>query len=77
MGGAKSCKKWQNMFMKHLLNWLYGAGSTLELLPESRRYRVNRQGFAADTRHLRGDFEIVARGLRRQLKRESANYRTR
>ena len=63
--------------MKHLLNWLYGAGSALELLPEPRRYHVDRLGFASDARRLRGDFRTVAQGLRRQLKRESTNYRTR
>ena len=63
--------------MKHLMNWLYGVGSALELLPEPRRYHVDRKGFSTDARRLRGDFETVARGLRKQLKHESANHRSR
>ncbi len=63
--------------MKHLINFFSGAGSVLELLPESRRYHVDRQGFSTDARRLRGDFASVARGLRKHLKHESANYRTR
>jgi hypothetical protein len=63
--------------MKHLINLFSGVGSALELLPEARRYQVDRRGFSTDARRLRGDFETVARGLRKQLKRESANYRTR
>jgi len=63
--------------MKHLMNLFSGVGSVLELLPEPRRYHVDRRGFSTDARRLRGDFETVARGLRKHLKHESANYRTR
>lgn len=63
--------------MKHLMNWLYGVGSVLELFPEHRRYHVDRNGFSTDARRLRGDFDAIARDLRMQLKHESANDRSR
>jgi len=63
--------------MKHLINWFYGAGSVLELFPAPRHYHVDRRGFSTDARRLRGDFEVVARGVRKQLKHESANNRPR
>jgi hypothetical protein len=63
--------------MKHLINLFSGVGSVLELLPATRQYQVDRRGFSTDARRVRGDFETVARGLRKQLKHESANYRTR
>lgn len=63
--------------MKHLINWLYGLGNVLELHPSTRQYRVERQGFSTDARSLRGDFETIAHGLRKQLKHESSNHRSR
>ena len=76
-GGAKNLNKWQNADMKYLMNFLYGVGNVLELFPESRRYNVDRKGFSTDARRLRGDFKTVARGLRKQLKNESADHRSR
>jgi hypothetical protein len=63
--------------MKHLLNLLNGAGNALVLYPERRAYHVDGHGFQTDMHRLRGDFKAVAHDLRVQLKRESANYRTR
>lgn len=63
--------------MDHLLNLLRGAASAIVLLPKSRNYRVDSHGFDIDAQRLRGDFSVVGRGLRKQLKRESANYRAR
>ena len=63
--------------MKYLMNFLFGVGNVLELFPESRHYNVDRKGFATDARRLRGDFKTIARGLRKQLKNESTNYRSR
>lgn len=63
--------------MKHLINLFLGVGSVVELFPAARRYQVDRRGFSTDARRLRGDFVTVARDLRKQLKHESANYRTR
>jgi len=61
----------------HLKNLFRGASSVLDIAPVKRGYQLDRRGFATDAERLRGDFETVGRGLSKQLKRESANNRTR
>lgn len=63
--------------MKHLINILEGAARALDFLPKSRRYIIDSRGFETDAQHLRNDFQSIGRNMRAQLKRESANYRTR
>lgn len=62
---------------EHLKNLLRGAAGALDIAPERRRYQLDQRGFATDAERLRGDFATVGRGLSKQLKRESANNRTR
>lgn len=61
----------------HLKNLLRGASSVLDIAPERRSYQLDKRGFDTDAKRLRSDFAAVGRGLSKQLKRESANYRTR
>lgn len=61
----------------HLKNLLRGASCALNIAPEKRLYQLDKRGFATDAERLRGDFATVGRGLSKQLKRESANNRTR
>lgn len=63
--------------MEHLLNILQGAVRALDLVPKARCYHIDGRGFATDAQRLRGDFQSIGRDMRMQLKRESANYRTR
>jgi hypothetical protein len=63
--------------MEHLLNMLRGYATALELMPKTRRYHVDRHGFATDAQRLRDDFQAIGHDMRAQLKRESINYRTR
>jgi len=63
--------------MEHLLNMLRGAATALELMPKPRHYHIDNRGFATDAKRMRGDFVAISRDMRIQLKRESANYRTR
>lgn len=61
----------------HLKNLLRGAAGALDISPARRRYQLDQRGFATDAERLRGDFATVGRGLSKQLKRESANNRSR
>lgn len=61
----------------HLKNLLWGASGVLDIAPRRRRYQSDPRGFVTDADRLRGDFATVGRGLRKQLKRESSDYRTR
>lgn len=62
----------------HLKNLLHGAALVLDIAPAERlRYQIDQRGFETDAGRLRGDFATVGRGLSKQLKRESANHRTR
>ena len=63
--------------VKHLVNILHGMRAALVLFPDSREYRVERNGFAADARALRGDFATVSDGLSKGLKIEPPDYRAR
>lgn len=61
----------------HLKNLLRGASNVLDIVPEKRRYQLDRHGFATDASRLRGDFLTIGRGLSKQLQRESTNHSTR
>lgn len=56
---------------------MYGVGSVMDIAPPVRMYRLNNAGFAMDAARLRGDFASVGKDMRKQIKREQANYRTR
>lgn len=62
---------------RHFENFLYGVGSVMDIAPPVRMYRLNNAGFAMDAARLRGDFASVGKDMRKQIKREQANYRTR
>lgn len=61
----------------HLKNLVRGASRVLDIAPERRSYQLDRRGFVTDAKRLRGDFAAVGRGLSKQLKHESTDYRTR
>jgi len=69
--------RYRQPMVDHLKNLLRGASSVLSVVPDGRRYQLERRGSATDAERLREDFATVGRGLRKQLRRESADYSTR
>ena len=63
-----------NRLIENLWN---GVGNVMDIAPPARRYILTQSGFAVDAARLRGDFAAVGRDLKKQLKREQTNYRTR
>lgn len=61
----------------HIGNFLDGIANAISLEPERRSYVAPRNGAVRDAAAMRKDFVITIKGVTRNYKIESSNYRSR